>query len=439
MSGSSPSVVGRRSSVRSYLPLAVVMIASGAASLLLILAPTHPAADVTHYKYWTRLVTFEGLAGAYSGSYPQTAAIYPPVTLYGYRLVGLLYEGLVDPVFNLERALRSQALTALVKLVAVVPHLVAIAVIFRLLIGRYGARVALVAAAAYGLNPAALFDLAYWGQPDSVHALFLVLAVWLLAEDRPVVGWAFAGLAAATKPQAWVLLPFIAYTSLRRFGTVQSVLGMAAAGVVVLVVCLPYVVAGTFGQLLTLPALITETMPVASANAHNLWWLVTGGRPDFVPDAEPLVGGLTYRHVALVLSLMLLAYGLWRTDPHASAHDLLSMAAYLTFGWFLVTTRAHENHAFLVLPLLAMAAPRAGFLAVTFVVVSLTMFLNMVLHDFTLAPIREQLLPGDLSVRVQLLNASVNLLLFALWSAWVWSRSGSILPRWRGVHAHARS
>lgn len=382
-----------------------------------MLLPAHAAADVTHYKYWARLVALEGVAGAYSGQYPETMAIYPPLTMYGYRLAGWVYQVLSDPTFDLELALASRTLTVLVKLVAVVPHLLAIPLIFGLLLRRYGPRAALIGAAAYGLNPAALFDLAYWGQPDSVHALLLALAVLSFEEDRPLGGWAFAGLAAATKPQAWALLPFLGYVSLRRFGLGRSVAGGLVGAAAALAVCLPYVVSGTFGQLLTLPRLITETMPVATANAHNVWWLVTWARPDFVPDASTLIGALTYRSAAALLAIGLLAYGLWRTDPWSTAGGLVAMAAYLAFGWFLLTTRAHENHDFFVLPLLVMAAPRSRFLAVAFAVVSATLFLNMTLHDFSLAPLRESILDADVWVTLQLLNAGVNVALFLVWSA----------------------
>ncbi len=411
-----------RSSVasRHLLALGLVVVAAALVSLVPLLLPSHAAADVTHYKYWTRQVTLNGVSGAYSGTYPETAAIYPPLTMYGYAIAGWLYTGLIDPEFDLDRALGSRGLTVLVKLVAVVPHLVATVVIFGLLARRYAPGIALAAAAAYGLNPAALFDLAYWGQPDSVHALLLLVAIWVFEEWRPQIGWAFVGLAAATKPQAWALLPFFGYVSLCRFGVGRTVIGGVSAGLAALVICLPYLVAGTFGELLSLPRLIAETMPVATANAHNVWWLVTDGRPDFVPDAELLIGPLSYRHLALILTAVVFGYGLWRTDPRRGDGHLFEMAAYLAFGWFLVTTRAHENHYYFVLPLLVMAAPGSHFLRVAFVVLSATLLVNMTFHDFSLGPTREALGDSELWARLTLLNAGANVLLFMAWSARLW-------------------
>jgi Gpi18-like mannosyltransferase len=404
--------------------LAIVGLATVACAAVLAI-PSHAESDVLHYKYWTRQIATYGVSGSYSGTYPESAAIYPPVTMYGYRIVGWLYRRLYDPAFDMGAALQSQALSVLVRLVAVVPHLIGALAIFGLLLRRFGARPALFAVAAFALNPAAIFDAAYWGQPDMVHALFLLVAIYLFEEDRPLPAYAFIGLAAATKPQAWALFPFLAYVSLRRFGLARSVMGGVVAALAGLATCIPYLVYGTLGEIFTLPRLIAETMPVVSANAHNLWWLVTRGKPDFVFDTEPLLGALTYRQGAAVLTLLVMAYGLWRTDPHARDGRLSAMAAYLAFGWFMVTTRAHENHSFMVLPLLAMAMPRTGFLVAMSALISLTLFANMVLHDYGLASLWISALGVEAWTRLQLANAMLNVGLLLVWSIWLWRNGRS--------------
>lgn len=412
---------GRRARLAGWwLAVAGLTLFAALISSIVLSLPSNAAADVTHYKYWTRQVATQGVAGAYSGTYPETAAIYPPVTMYGYRAAGWIYRRVADPTFDMQAALDSHLLTVLTKLVAVVPYLIGIPVIFGLLTAYARPVVALGVAAAYGLNPAGIFDAAFWGQPDAVHAVFLLVAVWLIEKDRPLAAGLFVGLAAATKPQAWALFPFLAYVCLRRFGLVRSVRLGVAAGIVVLLVCLPYLVYGTVGELLTLPTLIAETMPVASANAHNIWWIVTDAKPDFVLDAEPLLGPVTYRQAASGLAVLIMGYGIWRTNPWATRGGLAMLAAYLAFGWFMVTTRAHENHAFMVLPLLAMALPRSRFLVFAFAILSLTLFVNMTLHDFGLEPRWIEALGRENWVRLQLLNAWTNVALLVAWSAWLW-------------------
>lgn len=408
--------------VRTWLAALAIVLVSAIVSGLVMELPSHSAADVTHYKYWAKQIATHGVSGAYSGTYPETAAIYPPVTMYGYRIAGWIYRRGFDPSFDMELALQSHALTVLVKLVAVVPHLVTSLAIFGLLYRRFGGRPALWATAAFALNPAAIFDAAFWGQPDVVHAGFLLIAIYLWEEDRPLVGYAFVGLAAATKPQAWALFPFLAYISMRRFGLVQTVLGGVVAGTMSLLVCLPYIVYGTFSELFILPKLIAETMPVASANAHNIWWIVTGGKPDFVLDAEPLFGPITYRQAAAGLSLLVMAYAVWRSDPWGRNGKLSATAAYLAFGWFIVTTRAHENHAFFALPLLVMATPRSHFAWAMYGALTLTLFCNMTFHDYGLEAIRATVFEPETWRRLQLANAALNIVVFLAWSVHIWQQ-----------------
>lgn len=422
LSWAGPPVGSRRAWLAA---LCILLVATGVSAWVLAL-PAHAASDVGHYKYWAKQVATQGISGAYSGTYPETAAIYPPVTMYGYRVAGWIYRRGFDPAFDMRAALESKALAVLVKLVAVVPHLLGSVVIFGLLLRRWGARPALLAMAAFALNPAAIFDAAFWGQPDAVHAVFLLIAIYCFEEERPLIGYAFIGLAAATKPQAWALFPFLAYISLRRFGLARTLLGGVVATLAVLVVCIPYLVYGTFLEIFILPSLIAETMPVVSANAHNIWWIVTNGYPDFVLDEELLSETLTYRQVAGILSLLVMAYGLWRTNVYGRDGELSAMAAYLAFGWFLVTTRAHENHAFFALPLLVMATPRSAFYWWAYGLLSLTLFLNMVFHDFGLEAFRLSLFSSAVWLQLQLANAGLNVALFLAWSVYIWpDRSAS--------------
>jgi hypothetical protein len=141
-----------------------------------------------------------------------------------------------------------------------------------------------------------------------------------------------------------------------------------------------------------------------------------------VYDADSFLGPVTYRLAAVVLSLLVMAYGLWRTDLRGRDGELSAMAAYLAFGWFMVTTRAHENHAFFALPLLVMATPRSRFVWVLFGLISMALFLNMAMHDFGLEAVRLSWLSPESWLRLQLANAGLNVLLLLVWSVRLWPR-----------------
>jgi hypothetical protein len=378
--------------------------------------PAHPLADVSHYKFWARLATTQGIAASYAGEYPESYVIYPPVTIYGLAVVGTLYRALFDPDFDRDRALSSQELTTGIRLLALTFHLASGVVLYLLIVGPAGGWRAAAASSVYLLNPGALWDVAVWGQPDSWHALFVLVGLWSLGWRLPMRGGAWLALAALTKPQAWVVLPLAALATVR--GNGWAGLGRAAlggAGMAALVLA-PFAVAGRLSDFLTLPGQISSVMPVASANAHNIWWLRTGGAVPFVFDSEQVGGplALTYRQAGLGLIGLVVLFALWRAWLLTTVWELLELAAFTIQGWFCFTTAAHENHQFLLFPLLAAVCWRSRLLAALLMLLVLLFSFNVLVHDFGLAPFVDELL-GRRNGQLQQAASLLNLVVLAVW------------------------
>jgi Gpi18-like mannosyltransferase len=373
--------------------------------------------DITHYVYWTRLVTLGGIQSAYSGTWPETYAVYPPVTLYTYQAVGAAYRWLVDPAFDPEAAQQSLWLHAGIKFVALFWHLLTAAAIVLLVRRIATPATAALAGALYVANPAALYDVAHWAQPDGAHSLFSVLAIGLLSLGQVIAPWAAMATAALAKPQAWALLPLLAIATLRTHGLPGLGRGVLSAAAVAVVITLPFLLTGRLSELLSLPGNISSVMPVVSADAHNLWWLILeprGQDPLFVQDSARAVGPLTYRMVAgaLVGAVFVLTYWLYWTRRAS----LPEAAALGVLGWFTFTTQAHENHLFFALPLLSLAWPGRRSLLVPFGVITVTLFLNMLLHDQLVLESLGSGLEDPLVERLRLANAALNVLCCLGWS-----------------------
>lgn len=374
--------------------------------------PGYPS-DSAHYKYWTRLVTLEGIHRAYRGTWPETYAIYPPVHLYYYRLVGEVYRRTADPAFELDRALESRLLTFMLKVPAVAAHVATAVVVW--LTARYclGPDRALPAAAACAFNPALLFTVSHWGQPDSVHTLFLLAGFGLLGAGRVAPAWGAFSLAALSKPQAWVLLPLALWASLRWFGRGPTFRGLGVGFGLGLALTLPFILGGTLGELLTLPAQTAGVMPVVSANAHNLWWLLTLGRGLAVPDTAPFIGPVSYRTVGLGLTLGVVGAAILGLGRRPDPVRLHLLGALTGLGFFILATQVHENHLFFVPALLAPVALWARPLTLALGLVSLTYLANLVIADPVLNLVPEADRPA-----LGLVNAVGNLGVF-LYLGWL--------------------
>ncbi|MDO8690711.1 MAG: hypothetical protein Q7R39_11995 [Dehalococcoidia bacterium] len=367
---------GRAWNKASLMKVALLCLFLAALAVRLYLA-TLPGYedDTTHFKWWTRLVTQEGLSQAYSGTYPQTYAIYPPLMLLCLKIVGHLYQGLFSPSF----ALDGPQLGFMIKGLGVFFDVLTWMVIFVWVRKRSGFAVASFVTLAYAFNPAVIFDLSYWGQPDSIHSFFLVLSILLLVSRRPGLAWASLAAAAFVKPQAWVILPLAVVATLLTFGPKGVLKGAASAAGVSLALIAPFLLNHTFRQLMTLPDALYGAMPVLSANAHNIWWLYSPG-PALVPD-DGRAWLVSQRTFSLLLLAVFYVFALWRLRARGGAIALPAITAFVGFSFFMLPTRVHENHGYMVLPLLAVAMAGDSRLRWVFGALSLTFLANLALHD----------------------------------------------------------
>src|SRR6202022_1525061 len=94
---------------------------------------------------------------------------------------------------------------------------------------------------------------------------------------------------------------------------------------------------------------------------------------------------------------------------------LAEAAALGVMGWFTFTTQAHENHLFYALPLLSLAWPRRRALLVPFAVITVTLLLNMLLHDQLVLEGLGSGLDDPLVATLRLVNAAANVLCCVGW------------------------
>jgi hypothetical protein len=396
--------------------------------------------DLAGYVSWMRLVTLGGVQDAYHGTYLDTYSTYGPVILYGYQVVGNAYRLLVDPEYDRARAEESPWPVRAVKAVAWFWHMLTAGAVYFFVRRTAGAGRAAIAAGLLAANPAALFDIARWGQPDGAHSFFVVMAVGLFTLGWPGVSWAMLALAILAKPQGLILLPPL-LTATWMYGRHGAVVrGVTIGAACTCIVLLPFIVTGRLGEVLGLPGTIASVLPAVTANAHNLWWLVLAARgiaePLAVEDSVRLIGPLSYRSVAAVLVGVQFAFASWLLWTGRAR--LAEAAALATLGWFLCTTQAHENHLFLVLPLLALAWPERPRLLVIFAILSTTILINM-LAGTTAAQITGRLAndpDGRIIAAVRIMNAVTNVVCFGVWAIWA-ARRVSAPHRYISTHTLA--
>jgi len=374
--------------------------------------------DVATYIALAWKTVGHGIHSAYlqvNGSPPSDN---PPVLLYPFWFLGWMYEQLFSPLFGRTQVSYPDMLRFMLRLPGLAADLFAGAFIFRTLRQRQSVSFnsALFAASVYLLNPAVIFDSAYWGQTQAIHMLFMLLS--LGAIHGRAYGWAGGTLAAAilTKPQALAIAPLVLLLTVRERGTLRLLIGSAVA---TLMITAPFILAGNSASVVEEYTQTTKFHPFIAVNAHNFWWFVTGGK-GWSHDTDS-VGPLTFRVVGLLLfscAMLLSLLVVWR-----DREKLFLVAAYDALAFFMLNTQIHENHLLAMFAPLTIAAVfdrEAWWFYCAFAITSVA---NMTFHDPKLFavlgyPINE-IYGGPAWAGPRWVNSAVQTVLFVAFTMWL--------------------
>jgi len=410
-----------------------MVVVGGVAALslaiqLLVAARPDWSGDVVSYRLWTRALVEHGVEAYWSA--PElmkgyTPIDYPPVYPYMLWAIGQVVSALAPGAF----ANNDSLIDWCVKLPGIAANLL-MAWLVLLELRRNGKPgVAIWGFAAVALNPALLFNTAYWGQSDSICALGILGAFAAGFRGRPGTAWALLTLASFAKPFAYTYAPLLGLVTLDRSGWRGIGRGAVGGVATTILVLLPFVTIGRLPDLIERLFSQMVWLPYVSLNAHNLWWILCGGLPWVRVDGS-LLDLVSYKTIGLSIfgAFYLFLLWTWWSDPRRRCSWFYP--ASVAIGFFMLSTYMHENHLTYFLPLAAaFAVPRARFRWI-FGGLSVAILLNMVLHDpelsaariFTAGPVIEigYMFGGDISVFrliLTVLNSQAHLLLFV---AWMW-------------------
>ncbi len=296
---------------------------------------------------------------------------YPPLGLYQMAAVGRVYRE-IDPAFA-----DSTLLTVLVKTPGVLAELGLV-----LLLLTWGRRLIGPAAAAWTalaiwLNPAVILNGAGLGYLDAEMAMPAAAALLSAGTGHPAIAGALIAAAVLTKAQAVFVLPVVALAvfSQHRTRAVGALAAFVAAGLAVTaIVVLPFALRGALPNMIqALGRLAAHDM--VSGNGLNVWWIVTwvvrsAYAAADIGWAEALTTPVRILQISRLMEVgypnpkllgTLLVVGailwlLWRGRGEQRLGSLAFLAGWCVFAYFLLGVQVHENHLYLAVPVLALAA-----------------------------------------------------------------------------------
>ena len=358
--------------------------------------------DENSFKAWYNTAAEKGLYGFYDSTWSD----YPPFNIYIFWIFG-----------KLAHAIGPGSLYLLIKLPQNLFDLATAYLIFRFVRQRYSFLFALGAMAVYALNPATIFDLAVWGQFDSVYTFFMVASLYAVLRSKYELSGGLFALAILTKPQSVVLFPVLAYLMLKNGGWKRAVSSAVVFFILLFLVILPF----HWNNPITF--LIDRytgynLYPYNSLNAYNFWAYIGFWKPDTVPHL-----GLSYQTWGIIALVIFAGFVMWQLHRKPGGRAPVFATFLIMFSFFMLMTRMHERYLFPVFALLAMSfSPRHP--PWLYVGLMGTFFANLV-YVMSMLNAGKFIPDGHWSIYV-LVPINAILFFYAIWSFWMMQRTKKV-------------
>ncbi len=254
-----------------------------------------------------------------------------------------------------------------------------------------GPRWGALTAAAILLNPALVYESAWWGQIESLLTLVLALVLVCAAHKRLALAWVCWTVMVLIKPQAVVELPLVLALTLRYGGLPGLAHGAGAAALTFMLVTTPFWLTGRLDKVVGNYANVTSVDHRVSVNAYNLWWAISGpgGWHNWATDTDRFIGFFSYRHAGMAVCLVYAILVLWAYRPQwlwrgqrrfpstVAVSTVLATGACLYLAFFLMATLIHERYLYPAVVLLAFSLWRHPLFVALYGVFSVTLLINL--------------------------------------------------------------
>ncbi len=370
----------RDSSLFKWALIAVFLIA---AMIRVYLAPLPGnVSDMDHFVRWTKAATQDGVPFVYA----TTHSDYPPGLFYFLKPVGWIYHRFFSSSFDDTTTLRT-----LLKFPAVVADLATAALLFLFLRKWKSERIAFWVATSYALNPAVIYESAYWGQVDAVNTLFMVASVLFLMRRKIELSWVALTIAFLIKMHAVVVAPVIFFASLKYYPWKRILKAAVLSSLAAIILLSPFIYHNQIDRAKDAYTTAVARYPYVSVNAFNLWWLsqplkvqkMEAPYYDGRRDDVPVLAGITCKQfgfLALGIFTLLTIVILNRTgDPYT-----IAFAAFaLTFAFYVLPTEIHERYMFPALAFLSVVYCHNRRFIMMYAALTLTFLINLQVLPFS--------------------------------------------------------
>lgn len=356
--------------------------------LRLVIAPLGEHGDVINYYYWAKDIWQNGIFGFYDRNIANAMRpTYPPVTSYLFYLIGGLHQLIWQILWFINSLIiffpsnlifwweSERGWYFINKLPSVVADLGIVFTIYKFTLKLFNKRLALIGASIFAFLPTFWYTSALWGQTDSVYALFLILAFYLLFKKNFILSFVIYGLAILTKPTPIFPLAIYLIFWLRNVGFKKGLLSIIIFLTITLFLYLPFHPNNLVPWIIQFyHRSLGGELSYIVANSFNIWGLLFGFKN--VADTTLIFNVPAYTWGYFLFILLSIPI-LFKSFICKDINKLMIYASTLSFAAFLVLPRMHERYFFPTLLLMLVPALKDKQLMTTFLVLTTLHLVNL--------------------------------------------------------------
>lgn len=337
---------------------------------ILLIGNTGFIADISFWKSWSMAAFDHGIVWTSH----NTNINYPPGFFYVLYVMGMIYRFFGDPHnYNMYWRENNFAFLLVSKSFAIAADCFIAAGLYWFFaqkkkleelglsqravefIEKY--HIGLILSSIFFLSPVVIIDSALWGQVESFGIMFTLLAILLIFYKKPTLATVLFTIGFLMKLQNIIYIPLYFLFIYKTYDMRTTVKSFAAMVGAFALVNLPFILSRDINQSLNLMVINNDYFPWLSLNAHNLWWIVAGGKGMTISNKITVVGIANAKTVGLILfsSAYLLSTILLYKKP--SPKNFFLALSVGIFSFFMYTAESHERYSYPILVFLLLYFP----------------------------------------------------------------------------------
>lgn len=300
--------------------------------------------DIGVYQGWARSAVELGMAQSYMQQIGgNMLPDYPPLSIIILTGFGHVYKFLFQ-----EFDLSSMAFRMYIKLPAIFTDMLICMLLYGICKAWKNRRIGIIAALAYAINPAAIYDSAIWGQTDCIYSFFLLAAIGAWAWEKKDLAAIMLACSILTKMQGIVLYPLFALLVLKT--SPKELLRFTVVGCgTILVVLLPFAMGNVLESVFNVYFGAVGRYGNVTVGAYNFWWSLLADR-GWQLKSTAMLFGISYGKWGIGLFGLMYATILW-IFRHAlfqknNFEALMYCSSLLCAAFFLFLPQMHERYLF---------------------------------------------------------------------------------------------